>query len=177
MFVQLGIDSSLGMGQKLLKRKVGRRAIDVQTRNLLRHEAINQQINRNFISKAGGHAVGIKFNQVNRQRVIDILNNLNFLVIAIGLVDRTLDLGGKLLSIILTRANINADRLVTIIDIDQQKVFAPKDVAFGIAGFLGGVELHGVGYNLDQLVAFFAKVESGLFALQTGGLRRHFGLQ
>ena len=65
-------------------------------------------------------------------------------------VDRALHLGGKLLGIVQARVDVDADRLVGIIDIHKQEVLAPIDVRTGIAGLASGFELKRVVLRFQQ---------------------------
>ena len=52
--------------------------------------------------------------------------------------------------------DVDADRLVGVIDIHQKEVLSPIDVGTGIAGLAGGFELR-VTNNFNKLVTFFTK--------------------
>ena len=129
------------------------------------------------VAEPDRRSIGAHFEQIDGQFIIDVLYDLEFLVVAVSGIDGALDLFGKLRGVIGARAQIDGYGGIPIIDVHQQEIPSPENIAVGFPGIAGRLIEQGVSHNLDQLVAFFTEVEAALFATDRCGLRRDLCLQ
>ena len=128
------IQARLGMGQKLFARKVGRDLFQGLTNRAagLADVGRAKQVDLDGRGQVRGRAIDVQFHEIDGQIVVNALPDLDFLVVAIGVVDRALNLGGQLGGVVAARADIDRHRLVAVVDVHKQKVPAPKGVPRGV---------------------------------------------
>ena len=179
IFVQGFVDADLRMRQELFLGEVRRGAGDGE---IIAHRLGDvtvgaKKLNRDLVGQRRHGAVCANALEIEGDGVVDILLDLELPVVAIGGVDGALDLGRQLFGVIQAGVDVDADRLVRVVDIHKKEVLAPIDVAAAIAAFAGGFEHQRVSDDLDELVTFLAKVEACLFTADLCRLRWNQGLQ
>ena len=108
------VDTDLGMREELFLGEVWRRAGNgkIITHSFSHIAVCTQKFDADLVGQRSYSSVSTNTLEVQRNSIVDILLDLEFAIITIGGVDGTLYLSRKLVSVVKTWIDVNADRLV-----------------------------------------------------------------